>query len=67
MKIYQKRALALSDDGDGNENVKENNRFVKQNYNFVRASYVFVHFLTSLHDYDVKCLISRFMEDVNKR
>ena len=38
--------LSLNDDGDGNENVKKNNRFVKQNYNFVRASYLFVHFLT---------------------
>ena len=31
-------------DGDGNENVKKNNRFNEQNNNFARASRFFVHF-----------------------
>ena len=36
------------DDGDGNEDVKKNNRFVAQNKNFARASRFFVHFFTAL-------------------
>ena len=33
-----------NDDGDGNENVKKNNRSIKQNLKFARASRFFVHF-----------------------
>ena len=53
--------------GDGNENGKKAIGLDWKNNNFVRASrfFVHVHFLPSLHDYDVK--VSRFMEDVNKR
>ena len=47
-------------DGDGNENVKK-----AKSYS-ARALRFFVLSLPSLHDYDVKSLISRFMKDVNK-
>ena len=51
-----------------NENVKKNNRFQKQNNNFARAShffsYIFSRFCTTT---TWKCLISRFMENVNKQ
>ena len=33
-----------SDDDDGNENVKKNNRFKNQNNNVALASWFFVHF-----------------------
>ena len=33
---------------------------------YVHHTFLYIS-LPSLHDYDVKCLISRFMEDVNKR
>ena len=33
-----------NDYGDGNENVKKNNRFIKQNLKFARVSRFFVHF-----------------------
>ena len=59
-----------NDDGDGNENVKKTrDRLNRQNNNFVSTSrfLVLYVYLLSLHDYDVKNLISRFMEDVNKR
>ena len=40
----------------------------KQNNNFARASRFFVRFFTVLHDeYDAKCLVSCFMENVNKQ
>ena len=35
-----------NDDGDGNQDVKNNNRFITQNNNFARASRFFVHFFT---------------------
>ena len=41
-------------EGDSNDSAKERNGFVKQNNNFACASRFFVHFLPSLHDYDVK-------------
>ena len=45
----------------------KNQRINKQNNNFARASPFFVHVFPVLHDYDVKCLISRFKEDINKQ
>ena len=57
-----------SNDADGNENVKKNNRFYKQNINFARASRFFVHFFARFCTTRTwKCIISRFMEDVNKQ
>ena len=57
-----------SNDADGNEDVKKNNRFNKQNNNFARASRFFVHFFARFCTTTTwKCLISRFMEDVNKQ
>ena len=53
---------------DGNEKVKKNNRFNKQNNNFARASHFFCTFLYRFYTTTTwKCLISRFMEDVNKQ
>ena len=40
---------------------QKSNRFIEQNNNSAHASHFFVHFFA------VKCLLSRFMEDVNKR
>ena len=47
---------------------KKNNRFNKQNNNFARASHFFVHFFPVFVLFRSRfCLISRFMEDVNKQ
>ena len=47
---------------------QKNNRFCKQNNNFAHASRFFVHFFARFCTITTwKCLISRFMEDVNKR
>ena len=56
-----------NDDGDINKNVTKAIGLDWQNNNFTRASRFFVHFfsLLSLHDYDVKLPISRFLRDVN--
>ena len=44
-----------SNDADGDENVKKNNRFYKQNNSFARASHFFLDIsFPFLHDYDVK-------------
>ena len=46
----------------------KSNRLNRQNNNSARASRIFLYIsLPSLHDYDGKFRISRFMEDVNKR
>ena len=56
-----------SNDADGNEKVKKK-RFNKQNNNFARASHFFCTFLSRFYMTTTwKCLISRFMEDVNKQ
>ena len=51
------------DGGDSNDSAKKRNGFVKQNNNLARASRFFVHFFAVKW----KCLISRFVEDANKR
>ena len=59
-----------SNDADGDENVKKktNNRFHNQNNNFARASHFFVHFFAHFcMTATWKCLISHFMEYVNKQ
>ena len=53
--------------GDGNENVKKAIGLGQQNNNFARASRFLYISLPSLHDYDVNCLISRFIDNVNTR
>ena len=46
---------------------QKNNRFYKQNNNFARASHLFAHFFSRFCTTTTwKCLISRFMENVNK-
>ena len=41
--------------GEGNENVKNNNRSNQQKNNFARAAHFFVHFFAVvLHDHNVK-------------
>ena len=46
---------------------KKKNRFDKQNNNFARASHFFCTILSRFYTTTTwKCLISRFMEDVNK-
>ena len=62
------RCFSLSnDDGDVNKNVTKATGLDWQNNNFALATRVFVPFfsLPSLHDYDVKLPISRFLRDVN--
>ena len=56
-----------NDEGDGNKNVTKAIGLDQQNNNCARATRVFVPFfsLPSLHDYDVKLPISRFLRDVN--
>ena len=52
-------------DGDGNENGKKAIGLDWQNNNSA-CDHAFLYIsLPSLHDYDVKLLISRFMEDGN--
>ena len=47
---------------------QKNNTFYKQNKNFARASRFFIHFFARFCTTTTwKCLISRFMEDVNKQ
>ena len=47
---------------------QNNNRCIKQNNRFARASRFFVHFFAvAAGNTTWKCLISRFMEDTNKR
>ena len=47
---------------------KKNNGFYKQNNSFARASHFFVHFFSRFCTTSTwKCLISRFMENVNKQ
>ena len=53
--------------GDGNDNVKKAIGLGQQNNNFARASRFLYISLPSLHDYDVNCLISRFIDNVNIR
>ena len=53
-----------NDDGDGNDNDKKAIGLDKPNNNFARASRFFVHFSTVVAR---NCLISRFVEDGNKR
>ena len=56
-----------NDEGDGNKNVTKATGLDWQNNNCARATRVFVPFFSfpSLHDYDVKLPISRFLRDVN--
>ena len=57
-----------SNDADGDENVKKHNRFYKENNSFVRALHFFCTFLSRFCTTTTwKCLISCFMEDVNKQ
>ena len=53
-----------SDDGDGSGN--KNFKQATKNNNSARDAHSLYISLPSLHDCDTKCLISRFMEDVNK-
>ena len=46
---------------------QKNNWFDKQNNNFARASRFFVHFFPVFARLRLKCLILRFMGDVNKQ
>ena len=46
---------------------QKNNWFNKQNNNFASASRFFVHFFPVFARVRLKCLILRFMEDVNKQ
>ena len=43
---YFKVGSLRSNDADGDENVKKNNRFYKQNNSFARASHFFCTFLS---------------------
>ena len=53
--------------GDGNENVKKQLVKVSKTTTLhVHHAFLYIS-LPSLHDYDVNCLISRFMDNVNKR
>ena len=56
-----------NDDGDVNKNVTKATGLDWQNNKFPRATRFFVPVfsLPSLHDYDVKLPISRFLKDVN--
>ena len=56
-----------NDEGDGNKSVTKATGLDWQNNNCARATRVFVPFfsLPSLHDYDVKLPISRFLEEGN--
>ena len=56
-----------NDEGYVNKNVTKATGLDWQNNNCARATRVFVPFfsLSSLHDYDVKLPISRFLRDVN--
>ena len=56
-----------NDEGAVNKNVTKATGLDWQNNNCARATHVFVPFfsLPSLHDYDVKLPISRFLRDVN--
>ena len=57
-----------SNDADGDGNAKKTNSFYKKNNNFARASRFFVHFFARFCTTTTwKCLISRFMECVNKQ
>ena len=56
-----------SDDGDGNENVIKAVGLIRKTTTLhVHHAFLYTS-LTFLHDYDVKCLISCFKEDVNKQ
>ena len=56
-----------NDDGDGNENGKKAIGLDWQNNNFARASRFFCTFLSRCCTTTTwKCLISRFVEDVNE-
>ena len=46
---------------------QKSNSLGQQNNNFARASRFLYISLPSLHDYDVNCLISRFIDNVNTR
>ena len=57
-----------SNDSTATRKSKKNNKFYKQNKNFARTSRFFVHFFARFCTTATrKCLISRFMEDVNKQ
>ena len=54
-------------DEDDNENVKKAIGLIsKTTTSHVHHTFLYISF-PFLHDYDVKCLISRFMEDVDKQ
>ena len=54
-------------DGDGNENVEKAIGLLSKTTSLhVHHAFLYIS-LPLLYDYDVKCLVSRFMEDVNKR
>ena len=56
-----------NDDGDGNEDVRKAIGLLRKTTTLhVHHAFLYIS-LPSLHDYDVKCLIASFMEEVNKR
>ena len=67
MKIYQKGALALNDDGDGNENVKKPIGLIsKKTTSHVHHAFLYISFLF-LYNYDVKMPNFAVKGDVNKQ
>ena len=58
--------ILSNDDGDGNDNGNEKVKKTIGLWSKTTILHMYHAFLPSLHDYDVKCLITRFMEDVNK-
>ena len=57
-----------SNDADGNENVKKKSCLIRKKNNFARASRFFVHFFSCFCTTTTwKCLLLRFMENVNKQ
>ena len=56
-----------NDDSDGNQDVKKAIALLRKTTT-LHVHHAFLYISSrSLHDYDVKCLIASFMEDVNKR
>ena len=67
-RLIQIIGTLRSDDADGDENVRKKKSLYKKNNNFARASRIFVHFFARFCTTTTwKCLISRFMENVNKQ
>ena len=57
-----------SNDADGNENVKKKIGLIRKNNNFARALRFFVHFFSCFcTTTTLKCLLLRFMDNVNKQ